>query len=231
LNKEFLKKIKLILPKFPSIQGKEEYFNSAVLVLLTLIDREYHFVFQKRKNDIRQGSEICFPGGGYDFQKDKNFKNTAIRETIEELGVSKSNIDIIGQLDTVVAPMGATIDTFLAILKVDSLSKLNINRDEIEKLFHIPISYFLKNKPEEYSVLLKIFPSYKNKTGEEIILFPSKQLNLPEIYHKPWGNKKYKVFVYKINGEIIWGITARLIYDLVLRISKNKDVEELFWTL
>lgn len=218
MNIEQLNKLKVNLPKTPSIQGKSEYFNSAVLVLLILVDKEYHFVFQKRKDSIRQGSEICFPGGGYDSRKDNNFKDTAIRETIEELGVLKSDIDIIGQLDTIVAPMGATIDTFLAILKIDSLNKMNINKDEVEKVFSIPVSCFLKNKPEEYSVLLKIFPSYKNKDGEEIILFPSKKLNLPEIYHKPWGNKKYKVFVYKINGEIIWGITSRLIYDFLKRI-------------
>ena len=50
-----------VLPKYPGVLGKEEYFNSAVLIPLVLINKEYNFLFEKRAASIRQGGEICFP--------------------------------------------------------------------------------------------------------------------------------------------------------------------------
>ena len=57
------KNYKKILPKTPGIQGKDEYFNTSVLVLVTEISGEDYFVLQKRNINISQGGEICFPGG------------------------------------------------------------------------------------------------------------------------------------------------------------------------
>lgn len=200
------------------IHGKEEYFNSVVLVLLILIDNEYHFVFQKRSKNIRQGGEICFPGGKID-KRDKTLQDVAIRETKEELGIPENKIQIIGRLDTIVAPMGVTVDAFIGITEI-RCNDLIINHDEVDKIITIPIDYFIKNEPEKYSVQIKMHPSYiDNKTNEEVILLPSEKLGLPDVYKGPWGNFKYGVYVYKTEDEVIWGITARLILDFICKIQ------------
>ena len=71
------------LPALPRIIGKNEYFNSAVLILLLNIDDEIHILFQKRASHIRQGGEVCFSGGEFDITKDNDYSQTAIRETSE----------------------------------------------------------------------------------------------------------------------------------------------------
>lgn len=213
-----LQQLQKLLPKVPGINGKEEYFNSAVLVLLMPVNGDYHFVFEKRGPNIRQGGEICFPGGKFDPEADADFAATAVRETVEELGITPEDLRIVGRLDTVISPMGATVDAFLATIEHQELSKLNFNRDEVENVFTIPVSYFTRNEPQVYKVCIKAHPSYVNKEGEEVVLFPAKELGLPDRYSKPWGQGQINIYVYQVKEGVIWGITARLIYDLVKKL-------------
>ncbi|WP_088227027.1 CoA pyrophosphatase [Desulfosporosinus sp. FKB] len=215
-----LEKLSKKLPLAAGINGKDEYFNSAVLVLLMLINGEYHFVFEKRAASIRQAGEFCFPGGKFDSEKDKSFQETAIRETVEELGITADQIKVIGPLDTVIATIGTTVDAFLGILDVEDVEDLRINFSEVERIFTVPVSHFENNEPEVYQVVLEVHPSHLNQAGEEVVTFPAKQLGLPERYHKQWGNVKSNIFVYKVGDATIWGITARLIRDVVRKIKE-----------
>ncbi len=219
MDKWIIESLKEKLPVVPGINGKEEYFNSAVLVLLMLINEEYHFVFQKRAAMIRQAGEICFPGGKFDPGQDADFRETALRETTEELGVPSEKIRMIGTLDTVFSNMGATVDAFLGILEVDSLDDLRISTDEVEKVFTIPVSYFEDTEPETYRVNIVVQPSYINEDGEKVVTFPVEELGLPERYTRPWGNILSNIYVYRVAEVAIWGITARLIKDVIARIK------------
>jgi hypothetical protein len=144
---------------------------------------------------------------------------TALRETREELGVLPEEIEIIGRLDTVVALMGTTVDVFVGITQVKP-DKMRINPEEVERIFTLPVSYFQQNDPEKYQVMTKIHPSYIDaKTQQEMVLLPSAKLGLPVRYRKPWGGFRHKVLVYKTAEGIIWGITARIIFDLVSRLK------------
>lgn len=215
MNATHLKKLIKNLPEFPNVLGKERYFNSAVLVPLIKKHDEFYMLFQKRAVNIRQGSEICFPGGMFDPDQDNDFKETAIRETIEELGISREKIQVEGQLDTVFASLGATVDSYLALLDIKNTDELSVNPDEVEKMFTIPVRFFMDNPPEKYKVRLEVQPSYVNKKGEHITLLPSRELGLPEAYHKPWGGMHHRVLVYKTDVGIIWGITAEIIYEII----------------
>lgn len=219
MEKINLEKLKAVLPAVPGIFRKEEYFNSAVLISLIEINNEYHFLFEKRSAGIRQGGEICFPGGEYDAEKDKTFSETAIRETMEELGIAKDKINIIGNLDTFVGPMGITVDPVIALLNIKDLSTLNFDKSEVEKIFLTPVSFFIENEPEIYTMRLELHSYYLNEKGEKVDLLPVKQLGLPEHYSEPRQGKKHNVYVYKTEGEIIWGITAALIYEFITKIK------------
>ena len=215
MNKDNLKKLVSNLPKYPNILGRERYFNSAVLIPLVKIKGEYHLLFQKRAANIRQGGDICFPGGGFEKGVDKNFKDTALRETFEELGICKKDIKILGQLDTYMAPIGAIIEPFVARIKKKAYKNMKIDYNEVEKTILIPISFFKNNKPEEYNLSHEIQPYKIGETGKKEILFPVEELGLPDTYKKPWGNKNHKIWVYKYEGEVIWGITSVIINDLL----------------
>ncbi|HUW64236.1 MAG TPA: CoA pyrophosphatase [Spirochaetia bacterium] len=223
MKRDLLDEIKDKLPKTPGIHGKDEYFNSAVLVLLVPIGGEYHFLFEKRASAIRQGGEICFPGGEYDEKQDADFQETAVRETAEELGITADKLDIIGVLDTMVAPMGTTVDAFVGVARIGNLKELKVNPLEVESIFTVPVSYFLHTLPEGYEVDIEIHPSYfDEETGKEVVLLPARELGLPAKYTEPWHGRRHNILVYRTEKGVIWGITARLVYDLARKITDRE---------
>ena len=212
-KKEFKKLLKK-LPKKPGVMARDRFFNSAVLIPLVRIEKEYYILFQKRAANIRQGGDICLPGGRYE-KGDKSYEYTALRETKEELGIHKKDIKVLGQLDTYLAPIGAVVEPFVARVKKKALKNMIIDRNEVEKTILIPVSFFKKSKPQEYTLKYEVHPFSIDKDGNKQIHFPVKELNLPKMYHQPWGHKRHKVWVYKYKNEVIWGLTAVIINDFL----------------
>lgn len=200
------------------INGRDEYLNSVVLVPLILINNTVHVLFERRSGKIRQGGEICFPGGRVD-QADRTLQETALRETEEELGIPTDKIKIVGRLDKVIAPLGVIVDAFVGLISIE-ISEIKLNKWEVEELIVLPLDYFLEENPQRYKLYQKVHPSYLNpETGQEVISFPAKELGVPEKYWKPWGHFEYNTAVYQTPQGVIWGITARLIIDLIQRIK------------
>ncbi|MDA8336877.1 MAG: CoA pyrophosphatase [Peptococcaceae bacterium] len=219
---DFLEALKRHLPRVPGIHAKEEYFNSVVLLPLVRLDGEYHLLFEKRSPDIRQGGEVCFPGGEYDPDKDAGLRETALRETVEETGISLDRIEIIGVLDTMVHPTGMTVDAFVAVVHLSSLKELALNPAEVEYVFTVPVSWFLHHPPEVYHADMELHPSCTDEaTGREVVLLPARELGLPEKYTKPWGGRRFRILVYRTPRDLVWGITARLVWDLTKRIPAH----------
>lgn len=198
--------------------GRDEFLNSSVLVPLILVHGEYHLIFQKRSKNISQPGEICFPGGRIDSKVDDNSLETALRETHEEFGIEREKISILGRLNTVYSPVGVMVDGYIGVVDVKNLSEIQINHSEVEYIFSVPVSFFENNIPEKYHVQIKAHPYIIDKNGKENILLPSKELKLPEVYSKAWGNSTYGIYVYKYKEETIWGLTARLIIDAIERL-------------
>ena len=222
MNNLNLEKITLAISNSNEILGKDKYFNSAVTVPLIEIENNFHFLFEKRANHIRQGGEVSFPGGEFDRKKDQGLRQTALRETSEELGLPIEKIQILGKIGTLVAPMGVTVDAFVALISINSLDELNIDKNEVEKVFLVPVDHFLKNQPEEYKVKLEVHPSYKDENGKMVELLPVQKLGLPERYSKPWKNGFHRVLVYNSTEEVIWGITAEIVFELCRMINLVK---------
>ena len=97
---------------------------------------------------------------------------------------------------------------------------------EIIKLSYFEIApilneYVIENREyseyyDDQKTLAQEIQPYKiNENGEKEIFFPVEELGLPDAYKKPWGNKRHKVWVYKYEGEVIWGITSVIIKDLL----------------
>ena len=203
------------------INGRDEFLNSSVLVPLILIHGEYHFIFQKRSKNISQPGEICFPGGRIDPETDINSLETALRETYEEFGIEKEKINVLGRLSSVYSPIGVMVDGYIGVVDIKDINEIQINHSEVESIFSIPVSFFEKNAPEKYYVQIKAHPFIIDKDGKENIILPSKELNLPEVYSRSWGHSTYGIYVYKVRGETIWGLTARFIKESVERADRK----------
>jgi 8-oxo-dGTP pyrophosphatase MutT (NUDIX family) len=82
--------------------------DAAVLIPLYLDAGELHAVFTKRRDDLkRHAGEISFPGGRQDFP-DEDLRVTALRETEEEIGLSRDDVDVVGAL----APTGTFVTSY-----------------------------------------------------------------------------------------------------------------------
>jgi peroxisomal coenzyme A diphosphatase NUDT7 len=181
-------------------------------------DGQPALVFEKRAKEIRQSGEICFPGGAFDPELDSTFLGTAVRETSEELGIPEASVETWGRLPVVIAPMGALVEPFAGFTAIPP-AEFHPGADEVEKVFTVPLEYFLNTPPEIYHLILRAFPD-----SDEENLFPAKELGLPERYHRPWGNAKNKIYVYRTTGGVIWGITARIIRDLVVQFQNSTRI-------
>lgn len=183
------------------IMFRDSYFNSAVLLLLVLQDGEYHLVFEKRSAEIRQGNEICFPGGMFDPVQDRDFQQTAVRETSEELGIPANKIKVIGKMDTLIAPQGVLVEGFLGVADI-SLDEISADPREVAYVFSVPVSYFERAEPEKYQTEIIVNPVRINEDGKEEMIFPAKELKLPDKYHRPWQGRKHNVYVYRYQGKL-----------------------------
>ena len=203
------------------ILGRDRFFNSAVLIPFISVDNELHLLFQKRAENIRQGKEICFPGGGFDPAQDHDFQDTAIRETHEEMSLDPSQVFVIGKLGTVVAPMGAIIESYIGFIPETTIDQIQPDKNEVESIFTLPLSYFLENEPDVYHVQITFSPKSLDKQGNTVEIFPAQKLDLPSKYHRPWPGKKRRVYVYETEYGVIWGLTAEILVGLVSKITGN----------
>ncbi|MBN2795164.1 MAG: CoA pyrophosphatase [Clostridia bacterium] len=203
----------------PDILGRKNLKNFGVLVAVVQLEGDYHFLFQKRAKHIRQGSEISFPGGAFDESLDKTFEDTAIRETCEELGIKKEQVEILAQLDTFHSHV--YIENFLGVIHLEHLEALDINPDEVEYVFTISIDYFVETAPEIYNIKIRSMSSEVDEDGNLIEYMPVKDLELPKRYHHTWNDSLREVYVYKTKHGPLWGLTAQIVYETVNKYFKE----------
>ncbi|NDL67362.1 NUDIX hydrolase [Anaerotalea alkaliphila] len=210
----WLEHLQASLPSNPDILGRDKYFNAAVLISIVQFPDGPHFLFEKRQPWIRQGGEVCFPGGGFD-GGDLTFERTAIRETVEELGIPEEKIRILGRVDTIVASLGTVVEGYVGLLDIGSLEELSPSLEEVERVFTVPFRHFLEREPQTYHVRTEIHPTMVDAQGREKVIFPAKELGLPQRYHQTWGGTLQRIHLYHTPEGIIWGITAELVKEVL----------------
>ena len=86
---------------------------AAVLLVLYAKDGEYCVLLNKRSEEVEyHKGEISFPGGARD-PEDKDFLDTALRETEEEMGIDRKDVTVLGQLDEVVTNSRFQVKVFV----------------------------------------------------------------------------------------------------------------------
>ena len=122
----------------------EDYPQAAVLIICYESEGELFIVMTERSKKLpRHPGEVAYPGGKRE-KNDTSLIQTALREASEEIDLDESKIKIIGEIDTLKSKFGLSVTPFIAVSN-EKLS-LKANSNEVEDIFHIPLSFFT-NKP------------------------------------------------------------------------------------
>ena len=129
----------------PNVQTNGKYRLASVLVII-YGDDPFVIMTEKPQDMKFHAGELSFPGGKLDVS-DSDLLETALRETSEEIGLTITRDQVVGQLEPVVTlNSGFLILPFVSI--VDEIPSLSANC-EVEKIFHIPLESFLKTGTQD----------------------------------------------------------------------------------
>jgi 8-oxo-dGTP pyrophosphatase MutT (NUDIX family) len=124
-----------------------DYMRTNVLrdaaVLVPIIDHpgEATVLLTKRTEKLKSHSgQVAFPGGRID-DTDASPEDAALRETLEEVGLPASEIEIIGRMPDYVSGTGFRIRPVFGIVRPGF--DLVINEDEVEAAFEVPLRFLM----------------------------------------------------------------------------------------
>ena len=116
--------------------------SAAVLVPIYYKQGQYHILFTKRTEKVKEHKgQISFPGGGYQ-ESDGILLETALRESAEEIGLMAEDIEVLGELDDKISlTSNYVISPFVGLIPWPYEFKLN--RHETDEIIEAPISALL----------------------------------------------------------------------------------------
>jgi 8-oxo-dGTP pyrophosphatase MutT (NUDIX family) len=115
---------------------------SAVLIPVYKKDGQYHILFIKRTNTVKtHKGQISFPGGVRD-KEDKTLQDTALRESVEEIGLRAEDVKVLGELDDEITTTSNFIVTpFVGLAPYPY--RFTLNKAEVDRLISVPIAALL----------------------------------------------------------------------------------------
>ena len=140
----------LVNPHFESAvpsDVKARAGRSSVAIVI-LDEAQPTIVLTKRSAKIRFGGQFCFPGGR-EAPEDDGLKQTALRETFEEINVLPSALTYIGCLGTYFTHAGYLIEP--NVFMADADVSYRPDPDEVAEIVLVPLSA-LQNKANYHLV-------------------------------------------------------------------------------
>lgn len=198
-NKENISdELKLIKNKMknyiPGVIGKQKEY--AVMILLVDTPEGLSFVYEKRSPGVKQPGDVCFPGGR--IEDNESIIDCAMRETCEELSLTPSDIEILGQFDSVLEVNRIRIHTVCGVISKETLSKINPSKHEVSQVFTLPLNFFREETPITFDCGIH----------QDTSNFPYEETGIPSDYN--WRVGLVKIYIYHFKDYVIWGITAEI---------------------
>ena len=130
------------------VDNSGKYEMSAVLLPLYYKNGDYCILLTKRTEKVRvHKGQISFPGGMRDTD-DNDLRETAIRETWEEMGIKERDITILGQTDNFLTNTNFMVTPYVAHFPYPY--PFIVNEDEIANVLEIPLRHLIN--PEIFRI-------------------------------------------------------------------------------
>ncbi len=126
------------------LPGREKPVPAAVLVPLVVRAHGLHVLFTQRTAHLHDhAGQICFPGGRVD-PGDHTRVDTALRETEEEIGISRTYVEVLGTLPDYVTASGYQVTPVIGL----TLPGFQIQHDpfEVAEVFEVPLEFLMDPK-------------------------------------------------------------------------------------
>ena len=176
--------------------------NFAVLCPFVELDGQTHLIFEVRSRNVRQGGEVCFPGGA--MEQGETAEQCALRETEEELGIPPEEVRLFGRSDFLANQENFLLRPVLGVVSPAGFAAIRPSRAEVAEVFTVPLRFFCETPPQVYHYDLEA-----RVPGD----FPYEKVGISRDY--PWRGGRVSVPIWEYEGHIIWGMTGRILWDLL----------------
>lgn len=124
------------IPRVPPPDGESR--RAAVLVPVLLEEDHVRLVYTVRRDHLPDhAGQISFPGGSIE-EGDESLMETALREAEEEIDLSPSLVEVIGELeDMYIPPSNFLVKPFVGLLPPEA--EMVLAPDEVEEIFTVPL--------------------------------------------------------------------------------------------
>ncbi|MGH2853252.1 MAG: NUDIX hydrolase [Solirubrobacteraceae bacterium] len=160
---------------------------------------EPHAVLTRRRADLRRhAGEISFPGGRRD-PEDADLRETALREAEEEIGLARAEVSLLGELPPISTFVtGYLIHPFVGLISADRFgdaSAASVTR----------IGQRWRASPSEVDAVLEL-PLRALREGRTRTRMERRGVT-------------FETDAYIVGENLIWGATARILEQLLKRLS------------
>lgn len=125
----------------PGMRPEGELRPAAVLVPLVWHPRGLTVLLTQRTDHLKNhAGQISFPGGHME-EGDASPEDTALRETEEEVGLPRAQIDIVGRLDQYLTRTGFSITPVVGMVR----PPIEVSPDPVEvaDVFEVPLRFLM----------------------------------------------------------------------------------------
>jgi 8-oxo-dGTP pyrophosphatase MutT (NUDIX family) len=167
------------------LQTEWEAQPAAVLIPLFFDHSSWNLLFTRRTETVESHPGQVSFPGGQIEDDDDDAIVAAIREACEEIGICAEDVNVLGEMNSLM-----TVTQFIVTPVVGTINwpvELKINQQEVAKAFGVPLTWLAKTENMEVQMREPLIP------GRQV----------PVYFFKPY------------EGEIIWGVTARITVDLL----------------
>ena len=155
-----------------------------VLIVDDKPNQKQQVVLTKRNRSLKHHpGQISLPGGQQDLGE--SLRNTALRETDEEIGVASESVEVIGQLSHVyIPPSDYTITPFVGWCDATTPVQLKKNSDEVEEILLADLDILLSPDTLQFGTIRSESEAMESS-------------------------------FFDVEGHQVWGATAIVLNDLV----------------
>jgi 8-oxo-dGTP pyrophosphatase MutT (NUDIX family) len=146
--------------------------RAAVLIALYERDATHHVILQVRSEIVEHHKgQISFPGGAED-PGDVDLLMTALRESEEEIGLHRDDVEVLGQLDDIVTISNFIVSPYVGRVTRPGPYPFAPSGYEVAELLEVPLPHLhdpstLNREPAPWRERLVPPPSYS--FGEHVI--------------------------------------------------------------